>query len=484
MGERETPSWLSRTLKQATGLVALTYLVLYLVLALLRLRYPFELEWMEGGMVDHVRRILAGQKLYVAPSLEFVPYIYPPLYFYLSALVAKVVGVGLFPLRLVSLISSALSLALIFLLVKKETGDRLAGIIAAGFFAATYRLSGAWLDIARIDSLFLVFSLAGLYLVRFGRSHSASSLAGFLFFLSFLTKQNALIIFAPLVLYSLLQQGRRSFGLIGIWVLLVVSSTLWLDDIHSGWYRYYIFDLPRQHPLVFVMFTNFWRFDLLAAIPIACLMGLFVLLKGFRGRDQFLFYGLMALGFLGSAYVSRVHSGAYDNCLIPAYAGIALLLGYGIPRLLPLASFSYLVVLLQFGLLYYNPRQQVPTESDRQAGQQLIKKMAQIPGEIYLPGHGYLPSLAGKKTWAQGMAIVDILKGKDGPIKQGMLNEMGQALANHKFGAIFVGRDRMAIGAVDLDRYYAWHENTFANEKDFWPVTGFGTRPEGIYFGK
>ena len=43
-----------------------------------RLPHLFEIEWMEGSMVDHVRRVIDGQPLYVAPSLDFVPFIYPP----------------------------------------------------------------------------------------------------------------------------------------------------------------------------------------------------------------------------------------------------------------------------------------------------------------------------------------------------------------------------------------------------------------------
>jgi 4-amino-4-deoxy-L-arabinose transferase-like glycosyltransferase len=57
-------------------------------------------------MVDHVLRVLSGQKLYVQPSLEFVPFIYPPLFVYLSAMVSMVTGVGFEPLRLVSFVSS------------------------------------------------------------------------------------------------------------------------------------------------------------------------------------------------------------------------------------------------------------------------------------------------------------------------------------------------------------------------------------------
>src|SRR5262245_11397892 len=68
-----------------------------------RARFPYDLEWMEGGALVHVARILEGSPLYVPPSLEFTPYIYTPLYWYVSAGFAKVMGLSLFTLRLVSL---------------------------------------------------------------------------------------------------------------------------------------------------------------------------------------------------------------------------------------------------------------------------------------------------------------------------------------------------------------------------------------------
>ena len=40
-----------------------------------------------------------------------------------------------------------------------------------------------------------------------------------------------------------------------------------------------------------------------------------------------LFYLLLAVGFVGSAWLSRLHAGAHQNVLMPAHAGIAVLLG-------------------------------------------------------------------------------------------------------------------------------------------------------------
>ena len=61
------------------------FLVLFLYTALRRMRYPFELEWIESGILMSVRHIVQGRGLYVAPSLDFVPFLYAPLYLYVAA---------------------------------------------------------------------------------------------------------------------------------------------------------------------------------------------------------------------------------------------------------------------------------------------------------------------------------------------------------------------------------------------------------------
>jgi hypothetical protein len=69
-------------------------LAVYIRLALRTLNYPFPLEWMEGGTVDVVQRVIRHQPLYTQPTAEYVPYIYPPLYYWVSAQIARVIGVG------------------------------------------------------------------------------------------------------------------------------------------------------------------------------------------------------------------------------------------------------------------------------------------------------------------------------------------------------------------------------------------------------
>ena len=45
-----------------------------------RVGYPYDLEWMDGGMLLHAARVADGLPLYVTPSETFIPFIYPPMY--------------------------------------------------------------------------------------------------------------------------------------------------------------------------------------------------------------------------------------------------------------------------------------------------------------------------------------------------------------------------------------------------------------------
>ena len=77
-------------------LVAFSALILVLLLQTAggRLFHPYDLEWMEGGMLVHALRVQQGLPLYVQPSADFVPFIYPPLYHWLVAALGLPLGLG------------------------------------------------------------------------------------------------------------------------------------------------------------------------------------------------------------------------------------------------------------------------------------------------------------------------------------------------------------------------------------------------------
>ncbi len=480
--------------------IGLAYIGIYLFIAVRRIGYPFELEWMEGGAVDHVRRILAGQPLYVAPSLDFVPYTYTPLYFYVSAVVSKLTGVGLFPLRLVSFLASIGSLALIADIVRRRTGGRTAPILAAALFAATFCASGAWFDIARVDSLFLflILAAAAILLRRAsggektrgpGAPASTSRVSnpaiwagiasGILLALAFFTKQAGLFIGIPIAIGAIVLDRRMGIACAASAAILIGGGILLFDRASGGWFTFYVFDLPRLHGVVRRMLLDFWTLDLGRRLLVGCILAGYLLASRVLPRRERIFYALLAVGMIGGTYAIRAREGSYDNILMPAYALIALLAGLATPfAARPARAFLvYGAWIAQFALLIYNPIAQVPTKADLRAGRTLVARIAQVDGPVFIPCHGYLAAMAGKPTHAQMMALGDVLRCDRVDVRDRLNAEVSQAVREHRFGMIIQDGEWLP----EMERYYVPAGPVFQNETVFWTRTGLRTRPQMIF---
>ena len=437
-------------LRTLLGIVAGAYVALLIVLVGLRVGYPFELEWLEGAMVDHVRTILSGAPLYAKPSLAFIPLTYTPLYFYVAAAVAKLTGVGFLPLRVISIAASAGVLVVLYRLAARETGDASAGMVAAGLFAAMYGWTDGWLDLARNDSLFLLLALIAIYILRWYTTPGAYVGAGLLMVLSFLVKQTGLIVAVPLALFCA-WRGRLAFACFaGTVATMGLGSTVLLDRMFDGWYLYYIRDVPAQHPLALEMLWGFWRFDVLRPLPLAFLAsaGYLAALIRYPNRDAALFYVLATAGLFGGAWASRLHSLSYVNVALPAYAALSLLFATLVyhrrfavdlvgPARLPAAQcVLYAAALTQLLRLGYLPNRLVPTEQDVAAGRSLLNGVASEQGEPFLPFHGYLPTLVGKASHAHAVVIADVIRGDTGEAGKALAGELDRALKDHRFTSV------------------------------------------------
>lgn len=512
------------------------YLLAYAAIALVRIRYPYHLEWMEGGCLQHVQRILAGEALYVPPSLEFTPYTYPPFYFYASAAVALLFGDGFLPLRLVSFLSSLGCFAILFLWVRRETGSAAAGLLAAGLFAATFRIGGAWFDLARIDSLFLVLLLAGAYLVRFGTSTGSAVAAAALLALSFLTKQTALLVIPGLAVAGLLLRPRWALRFLPALAVFGGGSALLLDWLHEGWFRFYAADLPSGLHFLGLPVLKFLRQDVLEPLWIACAVGLAALaaLAGRRERrGAALFYVLFGLSLFGAAYLGRNKMGGFLNALQPVHLFLALLAGLAAgeargwlrrpgaasgPALRPalrtaVAAALYLACLGQLALLAYDPRLHLPSREDRRAGDRLVNLLRQVEGEVLVPEFNYLAGLAGKRVYADSVATWDVARSQYGDLRQALQEELETAVGEGRFGAILFSHEdwddpsqlgphlgkysgsriryeRLAEPRTEsfLDRGMRWElrvnpdqPNYTAEQDVFLPLVGFQLRPALFY---
>jgi 4-amino-4-deoxy-L-arabinose transferase-like glycosyltransferase len=479
-------------LPRVTNLVlAGAFLLVYLAIAASRVAYPYELEWMEGGSLEEVRRVLDGRPLYVPPSLGFTPFIYPPLYFWVGAAAAKLAGLSLPTLRWVSFLASLAALFLLYRFARRETGSRLAGLLAAGLFAACFKIGGAWYDVARVDCLSVALWLCALYLLRFGKTDASQVASGALVVLSFLAKQSALLAAAPLAAYALLFKPRRGLPFLGTAVGLGAIALLLLDRTSGGWFRYYVFDLPRSHRLVPAMVGGFWRVDVLTRIGPAFLVGVLFLAhdvsRGNRERASFL--GLATAGAAASAWLSRMHLGGWPNVLMPLHAAVALLCGIAVYAVAgersekPVRAARWfdaaatLALLAQFALLLYDPRPFVPSHADREAGQTLVGRLEGTPGDVLVPNHPYLAVLAGKPSFAHDNAIADVLRGIRGDARSNLEREIVGAIRAHRFTAVVVDDEANFLGGY-LEGIYVPADRVLLRPDAFWTVTGARMRPE------
>ena len=415
----------------AAALLGLAVIGGYLAIALARLGYPFPLEVLESNSLVEVHRILAGQPLYAAPTVSYVPDGYPPLYFAVSAAAASVLGQSYLALRLVSLVSSLACFAVVARCVQRETASAAAGLAAAGLLAATYFATGNWFDVARVDSLFLALSIAGLYAARWMRSRRGAIVAGLLLGAAFLTKQTALAEGAA-VLAAVAAGPRRRLAITAAlaYAAVLAASTLALGLASHGWYLYYAFEQMSQHALSLAAAGRFWARYLLPTLGIAVA----AVLLGVRRLPPALLAGCVAL--VAEGWAALVHTGGGVNDLLPAYLAVAVLAGLALggragagpgrgawalwPVTGPLSGHGRLacpVRLAPWSSPSWRswrrasaPGSAIPAGADRAAGLRLTAGVRTLGGTIAIPADPALALTAGLPAVEDQFAAVDVLR--------------------------------------------------------------------------
>ncbi len=499
--EPSVPAEMPLLFKIALGLVlalAVAFIALFLYVSLSRIRYPFDLEWLEGSMVVNVQRVFDGQSPYVEPSQDFTCYHYPPLYYWTSALACLPFGVGYFPLRLVSVLSTAGTFILLFLIVRRETKSLVLGIIAGGTYAAAYGCLSDWFDLARNDSLFIFWLVAGLYAVRRPKADLwTSAPAALLFLLAFFTKQPAIFVVAGAAFYLTLVNWRQGLLLIALFAGGTVIATLLLDWSSQGWYSFYAFKLAGEHPFVLANILGFWKNDLLLVIPVWLIAALGFAcfeLTGWRDRRRLYFPLIVSSAFAG-CWISRLHESSVPNVNMPAYAVMAMTLPLALHalgqrlsasadrRLSALALVAAVAVIAQFGVLFHNPAPRIPTKADEAAGWKFIDYLRGVQGDVFIPCSTYYAAMAGKKTFSHTMTTMDILMAKNEVLKKKLQTELVEALKQKKYAAVILPANDFGFAATA--QKFNYHEvpfGLFDNDTVFQPIIGnMAVRPSRVF---
>ena len=265
---------MSRTEKFQNALLAaffLGILGLFLSTVFSRLGYPYDLEWMEGGVLLHGHRVLNGKELYPYPSETYIPFIYPPLYYWLLAGVSWFSELDYQAGRILSICGGLLSCAAIVRALRWEGISWWIALCGGGFFLSTYEDTGAFLDIVRADGILLALMSWSLVWVREGKIRmGAIALA-----LAFATKHNAAIMGFPIAYWLWKSTGWRSALSFGLWSAvpaLVFLGTMQLGT--DGRFLTYLLEVPAHHPFVLWRLTWLSSYEILSAHLLISLTGL------------------------------------------------------------------------------------------------------------------------------------------------------------------------------------------------------------------
>lgn len=490
---RQSRAFAVRGLAAVVTGVSLLFVVMVIVVAGQRLDYPYQLEWLEGAVLQEASRLLRGLPLYPPPSLSYAPLNYPPLYFMAAAGAMRVLGEGFLAMRAVSLAASVVIFVMLFWFVRRATGRTWAAVLALGLFAACFRAGGAWLDVGRLDTLSVALLLGGVLVLDADRSpHRGPLAAAALVVLAFLAKPTAIVMFAPVLLWCALEDRGRAIRL-GLYLGgLLAAAVLALDAWSAGGFRYYTFGVASRRPLDWRLAWHF-PVDLLRTLaPASIVIGIAAWMPGTRQplRPLGAFIAL-AIGHLASTWILRTHIGCYENVLIPVHLSIMGLTAVAYARLNAAAVASHAArrpaviagcaLLAQLVILAWDPRWQVPTADDRAEGDRLVELLRNEPGRVLFPSHPYLLMRAGKPENVHVQCFMDIVKGSDGERERALLAQMRDSLDAHAWDMLVLDNNDWLTDEAYQAGYRA-RAPLFRNDRVFWPVTGMKTRPEWVWF--
>ncbi len=429
-----------------------------LLVMVLRVGFPLELEWMEGGVLHQAHRFAHGQPLYPPPSRDLVPFLYTPGFAVLLGSLGKVFGLSYTLGRLISIISCIAIGWAIWRAVELAGKPAAHRIAAVALFASGYVFTFRWLDLARPDTLAMALCVWALVLLRDARgSHRKAVLAGVLMALSFWTKQTAATFVIASGVGALLVAPRQLPAYALSIALIDGGGVLLGNALTEGRLWHYIYELHQSHAFnderfekkTWGMFVHAGPFVLLAlALGLGALI---TRLKACRQRSQdaagAAYWGIMAgTGLLVSA-LGYSTQWAEPNAFIPGVLMGSIAVGVLLPSSGRLGQASCLLVIAQlvFSLAVepkYQPIQSdgfaglkhsyawqswgrtVPSDERRAQAEALRAELEAGPGPILALQRPWWTVLAGSDGHVGSMGITDVLPDDRVAIQKALVAEL------------------------------------------------------------
>ena len=435
-----------------------------------RAGYPYDLEWMEGGMLHHALRLQQGHSLYAPPSVDFIPYLYTPLYPALLAVLGKVVGLSYALGRAISVLSlvGIGVTGLLSIAGRRDLSAWCGAVLALGLFAAVYPFVEGWYDLVRADTLFLALVTAGIAALprlaresRGLRGHGRVAAGAALLVLAFFTKQTG-------IFYVVLGGGivaivawRRAFTYAAVSGVLGLGGCWLANRATGGWFWTYVSEIHRAHDFnrdrLWKSFGNIlWHFP---ALTIVVGAGLAIVIATAISRRRLppatkpflLWTAAFAVSTVAGA-IGWATEFAHYNAYMPALLHGAFAAGTALPAIVACArelqaarvghplremiadgigAAAALALAITCIHARWSPDAFVPEPRDVAAGDKLIAQLRALDGDIWVPSHPWYAELAGKRAHVHRMGIKDVTTRQTRAIAG-----LDEALRSHAFGAI------------------------------------------------
>jgi hypothetical protein len=418
-------------------------------LAILRIGYDGEYDWIEGPVMASAHRFHQGLPIYPVSDLEYAPLLYPPLYPWVVGWAMKIFGAHYSTGRLVSILATLGTFGFLGALVTRETKSWKTGWVAVGLYAAVYPFSDYWYDLARVDSLFIFFIFVGLYFLKRDLRMKSWAIAALFFTFAVLTKHTAVLVLAGAGIWAFLRDRRMGLFFGGLAGGMVALTFFLLNSSTEGRFYYYLFTVPGSHETLYWKAAGLITKEIFRPLSIGILLSVLMIGKLWkkkrRSDSQFYFLILCTTFLMG--LMGRAKMGGHINNYLPLIASIAWMAGLGFyflseHRLLrPLMGFFFL-------LLLYAPNHSNIIRRDAMAIEETKTLFTKYPGSLFAPCDGYLPQLVGKNPSAHLGAVTDLfVTDLSAQKKNGLREKVAAAFEAKKFGAVIL---------LDEDFYGRW----------------------------
>ncbi len=413
------------------GAVHLVSTLSWLRIALHRVGHPLELGNVEGMLMDSIVRLSHGQPLYGPPSVDFIPLAYMPGYLMAVAPLARVFGPHLWEGRLVALIEVLILAALIGWAVWRETRSRVLALAGAGLLFAGYGYAAGTYDLVQPNSQMLMLAILALVVLRETRGRAAAAIAAVLMAASFFSKQHGLL-FGLMAAPWVFLHDRRRFVAYGLTLAIATLGGFALMTAWFGsWFPFYVYDVPSHwSEFSAVRVLNFVGHDLfgvwgLCSVSAVLSLGAAARRGASAGAPEADARGLLWWyawgGGIAAGLLATLDPYAYRHTLMPVVVALALLAPIALQRVMravlgaaaapaTVTALTAAFLIVQYPPLAYSERSYLPPPHAAETRAGFYARLRQIPARVMIPWHGFYSYEATGRTSLHLLALDDITR--------------------------------------------------------------------------